>query len=403
MRALYDLGIYLIILGSYLRKKSRKQFFKRLGFGFPKIDKKERQLIWVHAVSLGETRAVAPLIRRLKSDLSNPLILLTTVTATGHEEGTRAIPEADYHLFLPFDLPYLITPIVKRVKPDLVVLVETDFWLHFQRAAKKAGSKIVLVNGKLSHRSFEHFCRFPRFARKLFSPIDHFSLQGKIYAKRFIAIGIPPEKITVTGNIKLDGLSEDKALDLPITKEDLVVTLGSTHDPEEKLLLNALKPLFPKFPNLKILLVPRHPERFSEVRKLLDDLLSPAERERVILVDKMGVLRSCYRRSALAFVGGSLTSKVGGHNILEPSYFGVPVLYGPYMHSQPDFLDLIQSYQAGVQVTKETLTQTLSELLHSRAKRQQLGANGHRLVQESSGALESSLKIISHLASNHVP
>lgn len=399
MNLLYDIAIHLLVLACYLRKKSRKQFFKRFGEGFPEKKNDNRPLIWVHAVSLGETRAVVPLLRELKKNGSNPRILLTTVTATGHSEGKRAFPEADYHLYLPFDLPYLIKPLIKKVAPDLVLLVETDFWLHLQQAAKKNGAQVVLVNGKISAHSFRRFSRMPRFSRALFSTIDRFCLQGQIYADRFLQLGIPQEKISLTGNIKLDGLSGGKELDIALEPEDFVVTLGSTHAPEEKILLAAIKPLFPKFPHLKILLVPRHPERFEEVRKLLDTLLSTSERERVILVDKMGVLRHCYSLSSLAFVGGTFTSKVGGHNICEPAYYGVPVLYGPYTFSQPDLHDLVQSHKAGLQVTTKELEETLSTLLSSAEKRKELGNNGQTLVKNSSGAVAATVKELSSLAS----
>lgn len=397
MRILYNIGIHLLVIATLLRKKSRRQFFKRFGAGFPQKINDGRLLIWVHAVSLGETRAAIPLIRELKKSWSNPRILLTTVTATGHAEGKQAIAEADYHLFLPFDLPYLIKPLVKRVAPDFVLLVETDFWLNFQEGAKKNGAQIVLVNGKISSPSSRRFCLLPCFSKRLFASIDRFLLQAEIYAGRFRQMGIPEKKIAITGNIKLDNLQKGREMDLDIGPDDLVVTLGSTHSPEEKILLSAFKPLFSQFPRLKLLLVPRHPERFAEVKEMVDTLLTSAERERVTLVDKMGVLRHCYSLSSLAFVGGTFAPKVGGHNLCEPAYYGVPVIYGPYIFSQPDLHDLVQSHKAGVQVSEKELEKTLTALLSSPEKREELGQNGLTLVKNSSGAVAATLKELSLL------
>ncbi len=407
MKIFYNLGLYLIAIASFLRKRSRKAFLARLGKGFPRIEKKGRPLIWIHVVSVGETKAIAPLVKQLKELSSHPLILISSVTSTGHEEAKRSMPTADWHVFLPFDFSWLIKPIVKAVQPNLVILTETDFWHTFETTAKEVGASIVVVNGKLSERSFQRYLRFPSFAKLLLHPVDLFCVQDALYAKRFSRLGIASDKMVITGNIKLDGLVDHRSQEgrskWGLTNEDLVFTCGSTHDPEEKILISALHDLWEKFPQLKVLLVPRHPERFDRVADFLDKekiaygRLSKKEdfsQKKVLLVDAMGVLRSCYQISDLAFVGGTFASKVGGHNILEPSSYGVPVLFGPYMYSQPQFLELARSYGAGIQVSEQTLSQEIEQLLSHSDKRQEIGKKGLQLVQEASGATKATFNEI---------
>lgn len=383
--------------------KYRKSFLPKLGFGFPKVEKRNRKLIWIHAVSLGETKAILPLLQKLKNEES--CILLSAGTETGYEEGKGA---ADYHVYLPFDLGYIIRPIVKRIQPDLILVTETDFWFNFQDAAKKSGARLMLVNGKLSETSLARYKKFPFFAKKLLHPFDLLLLQGRLYADRFRQLGIPNGKVKVTGNLKLDGVQENAVL---FTREKLqmdqesILTLGSTHDPEEKLWVAALNRIWREVPDLKVFLVPRHPQRFDSIAQLLLDEQIPFHRfsqnpyfgeKRVLLIDVMGLLRSCYQISTLAFVGGSLTKKVGGHNILEPAYYGVPVLFGPFMYGQPDFFDLIKRYQAGICV-RYNLVKEILELLKNGEKRGLMGERGKRMIEESQGSLEETLREI-HMA-----
>lgn len=417
----YDACLHLLAIGMLPKvcyetirtKKYRKSFSFRLGKHFPIIQKQGKQLVWIHAVSLGETKAAALLVKRLKALPSAPLILLSTVTETGHAEGKKSAPEADWHVYLPFDFSYIIRPIVRRVKPDLVVLTETDFWFNFQDEAKKNGASIVLINGKISERSFKRLSMAPFFCSHLIRPIDRLCLQGELYYKRFEKLGIPPEQMTITGNLKLDAIpktlseEEKEALKAKLEiGEAPVLTLGSTHDPEERLWIDALKHVWAKHPDLKVFIVPRHPERFATVAQLLEEKgvdfgrwsqNSTFGHQRVILVDSMGVLLTCYQLSTLAFVGGSLTPKVGGHNILEPSFYGKPVLYGPWMYGQPDLLDLMRGYQGGVEIDTHEIVPTLEQLLSDPISCEMLGRNGRHLIESSRGALDSTCKVVLNL------
>src|ERR1700722_2477400 len=420
---LYDVGLHLFACASLPKviskySKYRNHFLQRLGCGFPQVNKKEQQLFWIHAVSLGETKAVAPLIKRFKSLEKPPLILLSTSTQTGHDEGLKSAPQADFHVYLPFDFSYVIRPIVKRVAPDIVILTETDFWYHFQDVAKQVGAHLTVVNGKISERSFKRLLKLPFLTQKLLAPVDHFYLQGELYQSRFAKLKIPHSKLTTTGNLKLD--SEIETCDTSALKQRLgltegitdpvVLTLGSTHDPEERIWIAALKQLWLHFPHLKVCIVPRHPQRFNEVARLLEDESLMFSRwsqggsfhnHSILLVDAMGVLKQCYQISDIAFVGGSLTPKVGGHNILEPAFYGTPVLFGPYMHGQPDLLDLALAFQAGLQLTQEEIVPTLQKLLSNPTLLQQLGANGLKLTSSSRGALDKTFHALLPLLQKH--
>ena len=187
-----------------LRKKYRESLIKRFGFGFPKIDKNGRPLIWIHAVSVGESKAVAPLAKLLKSSPKKPILVISTITETGQAEAKRSIPEADFHVYLPFDFGMIINPIVRKVKPNMVILCETDFWYNFLKSSKKAGAITAVVNGKISLKSQNRFKKASFFTKKLFSIIDLFCIQSIHYKTRFQNLGIPFHKIAVTGNMKFD-------------------------------------------------------------------------------------------------------------------------------------------------------------------------------------------------------
>lgn len=409
---LYDLSLIflgLIALPKFLyelifKGKYRKSLLKRFGSGFPIIKKGDRPLVWIHAVSLGETKAVLALVKKIKSELNHPIIVFSTTTETGYVEACRSIP-SDHHVYLPFDFGWVIRPIIQRTAPDLVVLCESDFWFNFISASKKSGAQIVLVNGKISSTSLERFKKFKRFSNAIFGCIDLFCVQSNVYRQRFEELGIPPEKIEVTGNMKFDGdyskLPASQLVawrrELGIGPDDPVVVVGSSHNPEESLLLKVMADVWQKYPNVKVMIVPRHPERFNEVAGILQKnnvnfrRLSQKKQEDlssmpVILIDAMGLLRKCYQLADIAIVAGSYTSRVGGHNILEPSWYGVPVIFGPHMHSQPDLLELVKEYRAGLQVSIEELPEILSNLLSQPNERKLLGDAGLRLSGDVHGA-----------------
>jgi len=422
---IYEILLYLVALLSVPKllyslvvlKKYRHSLLPRLGFGLPPLQKKGRFCIWVHAVSVGETKAVAPLVKKLREQSPNAFIIISSITETGHEEAKRSLPFADRYLFLPFDFSWLVGRIIRKAEPDLVMITETDFWLNFQRAAKKSGAKVVLVNGKISLRSLHRHQKIPFIAKYLFSSFDLLCMQSSLYMERFAAMGLPKEKMVVTGNLKLCDeyphfTPQERAAfkkKMGFGNDDSVVVIGSTHAPEEELLMLELRKVWEKEPQMKVILVPRHPERCPEIIAVLKEekrsfvlysqISDKDGGERVVLVDTMGVLRQCYQIADLAIVAGSFTPKIGGHNILEPCWYGVPVLCGPYMFSQPEFLELLLEFGAGEQLPMDQVGDRALSLLQNPYSSREMGDAGVRAVHSAKGAVDQTFSHLSLLLS----
>ncbi|WP_213106609.1 3-deoxy-D-manno-octulosonic acid transferase [Candidatus Protochlamydia amoebophila] len=419
---LYEMSLWLLaILATpkmlyyfFIHGKYRHSLWYRLGFKGFEISQ-EHPLIWIHAVSLGETKAVIALARELKITYPHHRLLISSVTETGHAEAKRSLPFANYHVYLPFDFYFIIKKIVRKTAPQLVIICESDFWLNFMRLTKQQGAALVLVNGKLSQKSAARFKIFNFFSKKLFSLFDLLCVQNSLYKERFVDIGVQEEKLHVTGNLKLDDeypqLTKEGVYawreKLGIFPEQPVLTIGSSHYPEEQMLIRMLKELWNQIPDLKAILVPRHPERFKEVVAFLEkerlkwinftDINRRTGKEQVILIDAIGMLRMCYQLSDIAIVGGSFTLKVGGHNILEPCWYGKPVIFGLSMYSQLELVDLIKQAEAGIQVSEQELQKVLEILLIDSSIREEIGQNGLALVQSLTGSTKRTLQTITAL------
>lgn len=405
-----------MLFEAYRTGKYKKSFLKRLGYDFPFINKGSKKLIWIHAVSVGEVKAIATLAKLLKESAESPILLVSSVTETGHMEAIKSLPFADYHVFLPFDFSFIIHPIVKKTQPNQVIISETDCWYNFLASAKRYGANIVLVNGKISEKSAKRFQFVKFYFKTLFSLFDVICVQSTHYLKRFIDLAIPIEKMLITGNIKLDDeypkLSSEKEdllrEKLGISKGQHVIVLGSTHDPEERLLLESLKNVMIEYPDLKILLVPRHPERFNSVAEIVSQMQlryhrysddKPNIDSSVILVDAMGLLRQCYQLASIAVVAGSFTPKIGGHNILEPLYYHVPVIFGPYLQNQPEMKGFMEEYSAGLQLNIEEVGREISQLLKNPNKKTRLVDAGNKMIEENKGASHITYKAIKNIDS----
>lgn len=336
---------------------------------------------------MGETRALIPLIPYL-SELGE--IVISCTTATGLAEAKKSIPQATCYFYLPIDFSFVMRRLVAHLQPDLFLLCESDFWYQCLKALKRHGAKIVLINGKISERSTARFQKVPYLTRPLFSLFDRLCVQNALYLERFVSLGVPKDKLSVTGNLKFDiappVLSDEEKTHwrsvFQIAPSDRVVVIGSTHFPEEKELLTALQPVWQEIPNLKVILVPRHPERFNEVEELL------ARNERVFLVKAMGILNVCYQLAEVAIVAGSFTPTVGGHNIFEPVVFHVPVLFGPFMSTQPELTKMVLQAKAGCQVTLEQLPAQLLLLLQNLQAYERMAQAGQILAEQVRGSAE---------------
>lgn len=420
MRLLYPILIFFFVLFylpkfiyDYLcKKKYRGCLLRRLGLVSHKF-KQGAPVIWVHAVSMGEIKGASSLIKKLKEKYPLSTIIISSVTQTGHEEAKKATPMADYHLYLPLDFKLIIKKVLRPLKKiDLVLLVETDIWPNFLKVCKKKGAQVFLVNGKISERSFKRLSLMPLFTSWYYSLIDLFLVQDEIFRSRFIDLNVAPEKIKIVPNLKLDDtyeeLSEENLDDLRIKYDlkDISIVVGSTHEGEEKAILDQLAPLFSHYSNLKVFVVPRHPERFDEVEGIIKGYNIPYARfskaenykgKKIVLIDAMGKLRQLYQLSTIAIVAGSYNSKVGGHNILEPLWYSTPCLFGPHMYTQHQFVHLVLKAKAGRQVPIESLSKTVYELLNDDFKIKQMGRRGKDIFIKSSGGTDMTLDYIEKL------
>lgn len=408
--ALFLLTILLLpkLLYQRIRYGKYKNFLRnRLGLDFPLIPKNQRPLIWIHAVSVGETKAIAPLAKMLRDSPLKPLLFITNITETGHQEALRSLPFADYHFYLPIDLSWIIRPAVRKIRPDIVILSETDLWYNFLDEAKRNGAKLFLVNGKISDRSARRLSFLPSFAKTLFTLFDYAFVQDRNYACSFEKLGLPQNKLTVTGNLKLDTLppKEDPEFLKRFVGNSPILVAGSTHPREEEIVLDAYKTLIQEFPSLKLIVVPRHPERFDQVYSLLQKSgfrvmrYSSGEEPgaEICLIDQMGFLNQCYAKATIALVCGSFVEGIGGHNIFEPAYFKKPILFGPFMHNQKDFVALFAGQNAAIQTDADQLALHLKRLLKSPQECLERGEKGFTLLHKMQGATQKTCDLlISH-------
>ena len=423
MYILYNIVLWLampfIIAYHLYRSVSRGRrpaFAERFGF-IPK----ERSAglegggtIWVHAVSVGETIAVKPLLKAIKKGFPGIRIVLSNVTETGRSiaEKTAGI---DQCIYFPFDYRFAARRALKQVRPCLVVIVETEIWPNFLRVTREMGVPALLVNGRISDRSLNRYLAMRKFFKPVLANIAAFCMQSAEDARRIIAIGAEPERVHVTGNLKYDipvhVPTDDQKRDLrdicKIPAGIMVITAGSTHAGEEEILLAAYRQLLDGGRECFLVLAPRHPERGGEVAELIksrdmpftvcsaldrrEEMFRPGE---ILLVDTVGELMRFYTVSDIVFVGGSLTA-TGGHNILEPASLGVPVIFGPHMQNFRESATLLLACGGGFQARDgEELITLLQLLLNDEAKRRDTGQKGMKLLLENSGATEMQMEVI---------
>lgn len=380
---LYDLVIGLFALFSLPRvlyqKKYRTTFLHKIGIKQPTFPFANHEpVIWIHAVSLGETKGSLSLAKKLQEKYPNYKIILSTATETGLQEGKKH-PFFDHVFLLPVDISFVMKRLVKNISPHLLILIEGDYWYNQLRYSKKIGAKIIVMSGKISTRSAKRLSWVPFFTKRLFSQIDHLLVQDEIQKENFSKIA-SSTKLSVSGNIKLTPYtitppSEQLSFwkeSFHIQKKEKIITIASTHFPEEKELLQRIKPLFQDSP-VKIFLAPRHPERFKEVEAFLQNssysyitlsnISAMQGNESIILIDKMGFLPICYSLSHLTIVGGTFVKKVGGHNLIEPNFFSSPVAYGPYTWAQSSLRKMVEEHQTGEEVSLDSLQEKIKEMI----------------------------------------
>jgi 3-deoxy-D-manno-octulosonic-acid transferase len=374
-----------------------------------------RQLIWLHAVSVGETIAARPLLKTLRTRYPGHAILVSTTTETGRGIAT-GFPEKDLCIYFPFDFLPAVRRALDTINPELIIIMETEIWPNFTHEAHQRTIPLILANGRISDRSFKGYLRFSWFFRHALERFSRLCMQTASDTERIIAIGAPPELVMTSGNLKYDIPSrmvsgkEVQALRQRYAIPDgmTVITAGSTHPGEEELVLNTYRELLASHDNLFLVLVPRHPERCGEVAAFLErnnifcrrrtaleatgaTLFSSGE---ILLVDTIGEMMELYALSDLVFVGGSLVP-TGGHNLLEPASVGVASLFGPHMTNFREIAELVLGYQAGIQVDSAAgLAEACRSLIEDVDQMRVMGENGLRMMRENGGATERHMKVI---------
>jgi 3-deoxy-D-manno-octulosonic-acid transferase len=383
--------------------KYRNGFAERLG-QMPsqlRMPEKQEPVIWVHAVSVGEVLAVAGLVEELRRRFPQHRIFVSTTTDTGQALARKRFGEANVFYF-PMDFAFAIRPYLRALRPQMVMIAETEFWPNFMRLAHASGARIAVVNARISDRSWPSYRRFRGLLRRLLANVDLFLAQTSEDAARLRDIGAAPERVRVAGNLKFDIPSPAPPAIVDILRESMaasgagpVLVCGSTVEGEETLLLKAFENLLVQHPGAVMILAPRHPERFPAVAALLEQMSirfcrrsewdGEALAGAVFLVDTIGELAALYALADIAFVGGSLVPR-GGHNIIEPAQHGVATVVGNHTENFRDIVSLFQSRDAVRVVGPAELPLVLLELLANDAERIALGKRAAETMRSQIGA-----------------
>jgi 3-deoxy-D-manno-octulosonic-acid transferase len=383
--------------------KYRKGLAERLGRVPSRLalPGEQDRVIWVHAVSVGEVLAVEGLVEEFRRRSPQHRIFVSTTTDSGQELARKRFGEANVFYF-PMDFAFAVRPYLRALRPQMVVLAETEFWPNFIRLAHASGARIAVVNARISDRSWPSYRRFRGLLRRLLGNVDLFLAQTPEDAARLQDIGASAERVRVTGNLKFDipapappAIVERLRKSIAEGGAGPVLVCGSTVDGEEPLLLKAFENLLVQHPRAVMILAPRHPERFPAVAALLEQMSIRFWRRSlwngevltggVLLLDTIGELAALYALADIAFVGGSLVPR-GGHNIIEPAQHGVATVVGNHTENFRDIVSLFQSRDAVRIVGPAELPLVLLELLANDVERQALGQRAAETMRSQIGA-----------------
>jgi 3-deoxy-D-manno-octulosonic-acid transferase len=427
VRTLYNIlfTVGFILLSPYYFVRMRRRGNWQRGFAerFGKYSTKfkqaitNRNVLWIHAVSVGEVNVCTQLIRALELRMPNLKIVVSTTTTTGMGELHRKLPTHISKIYYPIDHRRFVTRALSTVRPEAIVLVEGEIWPNFLWGARKRGKPVFLVNARLSDRSYRGYKRFGFLFRRLFAELAGVGAQNEADAARLRQLGCRPEAIRIVGSLKFDAarLDERRSLDVPALLRQAgvksgapLIVGGSTHAGEEAILAEQFLRLRTRFPNLFLVLVPRHFERSREVGRELEargvkfayrseilsqEELAPGEID-CLIVNTTGELRYFYEHATIIFVGKSLTAE-GGQNPIEPGALGKAMVFGPNMQNFAEVARGFLQQDGAVQVRDAAeLEKALGDLLGNQARRAELGRNALKVVHENLGAIERTVDMI---------
>ncbi len=396
-------------------------FNQRLG-NLPELKPDNRPTLWLHCVSVGETHAAHPLVNKILEEFPNYRLVISTTTKTGQNLAQEIFAEqAEMIFYFPFDWKFSVRRALQIIKPKIILIMETELWFNFLHEAGRSGAQIFIINGRLSEKSFRRYLRIRKMMRRVFHYVTLAFMQAEEDAKRIVQLGIRSSKVKVIGNIKFDQIAEFSENPLTkffrerfeITKEAPLIIAASTHAPEEEIIIKAFKEVWKnsqgKLPRL--LLVPRHPERFGEVAQLIknsgfdwvvrsEETSSRDKTAEIILLDSVGELRSALPLAEIVFVGGSLIPH-GGQNILEPAMEKKAIVTGFHTTNFAEIVKEFVSQDALIQLpeldadrSSAQIAEVFSELLQNAERRTELGEKAFTIVNKNRGAADQMLELL---------
>ncbi|MDD3295963.1 MAG: glycosyltransferase N-terminal domain-containing protein [Candidatus Omnitrophica bacterium] len=416
----YD-SVFLLVLFAYL-----PFYFHRNKITFSALKEKlgffdcpgQAESVWIQVVSVGEVNMISNFIQRLRKDYDYRIVI-TTTTLTGNKVAKEKYSHYAQVMFFPFDVSWILKKIVAKINPAMFVAVETEIWPNLFRYLYKQEVPIVIINGRISDQAFDRYRYIKPLTKKILNLCDGIGVQNSLYEERFLYLGAPAQKLVISGNMKFEGVSfdEEKMKQFRNTYEpmikksgNLLFVCGCTHEPEEELIVDVYKQIYKIYPELKLIIAPRHPERVPEVERILSSrgflprrLMSQErlfDKENDIgVIDGVGQLVYFYNMADFCFVGGSFSDD-GGHNILEPIFFLKPVIFGPHMENFPDIEKLVLKEEAGLKVySSRELKDKIISLIKDETLRKNLSDKCLKVFNEERKDLENNFKIINNLLS----
>lgn len=371
-------------------------------------------MLWIHAVSIGEASAIFPVYCEFKKKFPQVRVVFSTTTKTGQQWITSKLFSQDIAIYYPLDFYFSVRRVLRQIRPAAYLVVETEIWPNFWWEAHRLQIPLALMNGRLSKRSFKRYEPIRWFMKPILNLLSVVTVQAQQDAERFLRLGAAPQKLFVSGNLKFESFFDFKSMDREVSElrhsfsilpGEMILMGGSTHEGEEKILLNVFGVLKKEIPKLRLILAPRHPERFKEVSQLIQeqDLMpildsspvkSPWTNQHVYLVDQMGRLPTFYALATVVFIGKSLTA-IGGQNLLEPAILGKIILFGPHMENFESIAQNFLKEEAAIQVSDEAdMLNTLRCLRASSDMQEKMKKNAQQIIHSNKGALAM---VLSHI------
>jgi len=418
---LLTIGFILLLPRFLFQKKYAAGLRQRFGH-LPEFPPNEKPVMWLHCVSVGETNAARPLVKEIKEKFPEYRLVVSTTTKTGQNLAREVFArDAELVFYFPFDWKFTVHRVLKKIKPSVILIMETEIWFNFVRESHKSGAKVFIVNGRLSEKSVNRYNWIPNTMRRVLHHVDLALMQNGADAKRLLGLGTRNTKVKVTGNIKFDQAFDETESRLTrelrgrfaISKDAALIVAASTHAPEERLLLQAFKETWKNSKaNLpRLLIAPRHPERFAEVEEMIkasgfdwakrsEEASSRDESAEVILLDSIGELRAVYPLAEIVFVGGSLI-RHGGQSVLEPAIAERAIVTGFYTTNFAEIVKeflaqgaLLQLPKLGEKEIPDALAKVFSELLKDTERRGKLAKNAFDVMKKNRGATEKTVEYI---------